>query len=30
LGWQPTVRFEELVKMMIEADLQNNKRSNAL
>ncbi|RZB38071.1 MAG: GDPmannose 4,6-dehydratase [Desulfobacteraceae bacterium Eth-SRB2] len=23
LGWKPTVRFEELVKMMVEADLKN-------
>jgi len=23
LGWEPKVRFQELVKMMVEADLQN-------
>ncbi len=28
LGWEPRVRFQELVKMMVEADLQNNNRSN--
>jgi len=21
LGWEPTIRFEEIVKMMVEADL---------
>lgn len=25
LGWEPTVRFDELVKMMVEADLKNEK-----
>jgi GDPmannose 4,6-dehydratase len=25
LGWKPTVKFEELVKMMVEADLKNGK-----
>jgi GDPmannose 4,6-dehydratase len=23
LGWEPTIRFDELVKMMVEADLKN-------
>ena len=28
LGWEPKVRFQELVKMMVDADLQNAGRSN--
>ena len=28
LGWEPKVRFRELVKMMVEADLQQSDRSN--
>ena len=26
LGWEPTIRFDELVKMMVEADLKNGKK----
>jgi GDPmannose 4,6-dehydratase len=29
LGWQPTVNFEELVKMMVEADLERIKKEGA-
>jgi GDPmannose 4,6-dehydratase len=28
LGWEPKVRFQEPVEMMVEADLQNGERSN--
>ena len=27
LGWEPKVKFEELVKIMIEADLANEKKN---
>ena len=30
LGWQPTVKFEELVKMMVDADLKRLKEVNRL
>jgi len=26
LGWEPTVTFEELIKMMVDADLEQLKR----
>ena len=29
LGWQPTVNFEELVKMMVKADLERIKKEGA-
>ena len=27
LGWQPTVGFQELIEMMVDADLENEKRT---
>jgi len=28
LGWEPKVRFEELVKIMVEAELEREAKSN--
>jgi GDPmannose 4,6-dehydratase len=28
LGWQPTVTFAELVRMMVEADLENERKAS--
>ena len=28
LGWQPTVGFQQLIEMMVDADLENEKRSH--
>jgi len=30
LGWKPTVTFEELIQMMVDADLEALKRENNL
>jgi GDPmannose 4,6-dehydratase len=30
LGWEPTVSFEELIQMMVDADLELLKRENNL
>jgi GDPmannose 4,6-dehydratase len=28
LGWEPTVGFQQLIEMMVDADLENEKRSH--
>ena len=28
LGWQPTVGFQQLIEMMVDADLENEKRNH--
>jgi len=30
LGWEPTVTFEELIRMMVDADLEALKKENNL